>query len=497
MCKLFLACLLVCVMPLTSSYALSHVRLTQHAAPFSSAELDIVRAHLLENIATENKPVIKDDGGHVIHSIPGAVLASPSNRGPRFGQDYQFHWIRDAAITMQAVVSMYAQASTEGKRLLKPYLLNYVNFEHKVQSQPSRPGEDTFGQPKFNIDGTVWDGPWGRPQNDGSALRAITMMQIAQLLLAEGDEQFVRDVMQPMITSDLAYTVYHWQESHFDLWEEVNDVDHFFTKMVQRKALMLGADYLRLMGNQTFADTCLNVSRQLSDSINRHWNDVRGYYSETIYQQHNKGGGMDSAILLGVLLGEVGENDDAFSVSNDRVISSVFYLRNAFAVLYSINLDHPDAPPLLGRYPSDVYDGDQSIYGNPWVLTTNALAEYYYRLAGAYLKQGKITITKPTLLLFRQIQPQLATKEETILALDEPAKFYAIVNALIQEGDHLIALIKQYSVCYNEYSCYHLSEQIDRASGKQVSASDLTWSYASLLAASHSRDELLKQIIIH
>jgi len=34
---------------------------------------------------------------------------------------------------------------------------------------------------------------------------------------------------------------------------------------------------------------------------------------------------------------------------------------------------------------------------------------------------------------------------------------------------------------------FHLNEQIDRNTGKQLGASDLTWSYAEVLAAVYSR----------
>jgi len=39
----------------------------------------------------------------------------------------------------------------------------------------------------------------------------------------------------------------------------------------------------------------------------------------------------------------------------------------------------------------------------------------------------------------------------------------------------------------------HLDEQIDRDTGKQLSAKDLTWSYAEVLLAMDARDKYLDQ----
>ena len=144
-------------------------------------------------------------------------------------------------------------------------------------------------------------------------------------------------------------------------------------------------------------------------------------------------------------------------------------------------------PPLLGRYPSDVYDGNHFVYGNPWILTTNALAEYYYTLAKTYLRLGKITITKDNILFFQQLNPGMADREEVIFSLSNPDRFNFIVNSLVKEGDKTLEAVQQYAVCYGDNSCLHFAEQVDRSSGAQASARDLTWGYSSLLAALQAR----------
>src|SRR5436190_6681000 len=146
-----------------SLYATSH---NENPSPWDASEIKIIQQHLLSNIVTPKQTLIKMDQGKAIHAIPGAVLASPSNKGENFSQDYQFHWMRDAAITMQEVLYLYQHATGNEKNHLHDYLVNYIAFETKAQQQLSSDGEETVGQPKFNIDGTIWEGKWQRPQND-------------------------------------------------------------------------------------------------------------------------------------------------------------------------------------------------------------------------------------------------------------------------------------------------------------------------------------------
>ena len=81
--------------------------------PYSSSELNIIKQYLFNNIMTEDHILVKEDEGRVIYSMPGAVIASPAKKNASFIQDYQFHWVRDAAITMYEVTSLYSQTSVD------------------------------------------------------------------------------------------------------------------------------------------------------------------------------------------------------------------------------------------------------------------------------------------------------------------------------------------------------------------------------------------------
>lgn len=459
--------------------------------PFSANELHIIEHHLLSNICTQDRPLIKKGKRNkLMQSLPGAVLASPSALGPFFSLDYQIHWVRDAAIAMQEVLYLYVHSTQANKKKLRPFLMDYIAFEKKLQQMGQHVGGLLLGEPKFNIDGTLWDQKWARPQNDGPALRALTMIGIANALLEEIGPSEVEMLLGTMIATDLRYIVAHWQDASFDIWEELSARDHFFNKMVQRKALLIGARLFKQWGHEEQAQGYQRVAKELAQSLRKHWDPSRGYFIETLNQQYHKGGGLNSSVLLGLLYGNLDDEKDEFALNNIKAINSIYFIHKLFSSLYKINLYYPDRAPLLGRYPNDIYDGNHFKYGNPWILTTNALAQYYYALARIYLKQGEILITKDTDFFFRELDPSLPHLQKTLAIKKDDVSFQRIIKKLIAAGDKLLETVKCYSTCYssnNKLDCYHLSEQIDRASGKPSSAKDLTWSYATLLMAMQQR----------
>ena len=65
-----------------------------------------------------------------------------------------------------------------GKTELQPYIEDYIHSQAVLQtvSNPSGtflPAGLGLGEPKYQVDGTRFNGAWGRPQRDGPALRAI------------------------------------------------------------------------------------------------------------------------------------------------------------------------------------------------------------------------------------------------------------------------------------------------------------------------------------
>lgn len=358
----------------------------------------------------------------------GSVIASPSRENP----DYYFHWVRDAALVMDPLVSLYI----DGKRELLPRLLAYAEFSRANQKARALTG---LGEPKFHVDGTPFDGPWGRPQNDGPALRAVTLTRLAEKLLAEGKrslviEKFYDGSNHSPIKTDLEYISHYWREASFDLWEEVLG-DHFYTRMVQRRALRLGARLARKLGDPGAADWYEKQSLEIERSLEKFWDPKLGYVKATL---HHRGGldyktqNLDVAVILGALHGGMG--DGFFDVNDLRVQKTLTRLLEEFSALYPINRQRGTPGIAIGRYPEDKYAGSDFNGGNPWVLATLAVAEMYYRLGLAAM------------------------------------------------GDEFVA-----RVIFHANGDGSLAEQMQRNTGYMCSAENLTWNYAAILTTARAR----------
>ncbi len=207
---------------------------------------------------------------------PGAVIASPQTSNP----NYFRYWIRDGALVVSSIIPL---AIENRQAFWRQFINSYIHFSLKNQATTAN-----FGEPIFEVDGSVFSGPWGRPQNDGPALRALAMIEWAEHLLATGDRSTVESLLykaslpaKTLIKADLEYVAYHWKDSSFDLWEEVRG-DHFYTRMVQYKALSVGADFAATMGDPYAAVFYRQAAAEIKKSLTFHVNN-RGYIYPTLH----------------------------------------------------------------------------------------------------------------------------------------------------------------------------------------------------------------------
>ncbi|RAP38002.1 glucoamylase [Legionella quinlivanii] len=411
------------------------------ASIFTAEDVNTLKEHFKANISAE-----------------GAIMASPSRSNP----DYYFDWARDSAISMNLIASWYEQYRDQDS---KQKLFNYVSWVERLQHQQDPlPGQDILGEPKFYMPDSPlasqpYTGPWGRPQNDGPAIRAITLMRFANSLMADGESNYVREHLyfeglnpdtMGAIKMDLEYTAHHWQDKNFDLWEEVLG-DHFFTAMVQRKALLEGSAFAKRFNDRLAAQFYLEQARLIEKRLYKHIDCKNNLIQATLppHSGPQKNLELDSAVILGVLLGNT--HDSFFSADTSYVKHTVEALKDQFKSLYPINEQYGNAL-LFGRYPGDTYDGYRNDgKGNPWFILTAAAAEYYYTLAANELKH---THHKST------------------------------VEQYIQLGDAYLRLIKDYA------PDLLMSEQINLETGVQQGAYSLTWSYVAVLRAIEARESV-------
>lgn len=114
---------------------------------------------------------------------------------------------------------------------------------------------------------------------------------------------------------------------------------------------------------------------------------------------------------------------------------------------------------LYGRYQGDTYAG-----GNPWQLATAALASLFYRAAAHVLQHGAPSA-----------QALAVWKNAINSPSDLPTSASALAQVFAAQGDGVLLRLRRHV----QGKDWHLDEQIDRNTGFQLSAEDLTWSVSS------------------
>lgn len=264
-----------------------------------------------------------------------------------------------------------------------------------------------LGEPKYQINLTRFNGVWGRPQRDGPALRAITLMVYINYLLSHNQYAHAKNVVWPIVSNDLSYVAQYWNETGYDLWEEVAG-SSFFTIQSQHRALVQGSQTAARLGES--CPNCDSQAPQLACFLASpaFWNATGNHIISNI----NTPAGFDrSGIDADYLLGSIenfdidGSCDNAgYQPCSSRILASHKVYVDSFRTIYPINNGTPaNAAIATGRYPEDTYYG-----GNPWYICTLSAAETLYDAAAQFRRQGQLTIDSVSLEFFKQIYPSAA-----------------------------------------------------------------------------------------
>ncbi|CAE6473639.1 unnamed protein product [Rhizoctonia solani] len=389
-----------------------------------------------------------------------------------------------------------------GENELEAALRLYSYSQAKLQNTCNRsgcPADGGLGEPKFNVDGTPFEGDWGRPQRDGPALRAITLIRFANYLLDRGtnaDHKFVSQFLynqdtssgSSIIKNDLEYTSHLCFDSSFDLWEEKQGL-HFFTLVACRKALDSGAALASRLGDLGAAAWYQQqfdlMNSRILDSGAFHFPD--GSYRAYANPENLGRRGVDSAVLLAILAaGKAG--DPNFGPTAPAVLASVKVYVDAFRGKYSIANSSDQvfgvAPVPTGRYPEDKWDGYETgpdTMGNPWYLCTVAVPHLIDWALSEFMSAGNITITEVSLPFFEQF---VSVKPGDVFTRGS-TEFNLTVIGMRAWSDGFYKILQQFQgpggVLY---------EQFNRDTGEPQGASNLTWSFAAFADAARVRRSL-------
>ena len=391
----------------------------------------------------------------------------------------------------------------------------YSSLQHKLQhtNNPSGTFADLsgLGEPKFEADGSPFTASWGRPQRDGPALRAITLMAYLRaynasnpsLWTSDSGENWFKPFYSPempadsIIKADLEYVSHCWNSSGFDLWEEVEGL-HFFTAMVQLRALREGAELARAFNDHGASAWYAEQASALERFLPSFWDSQKGHLVATLSSARS---GLDCGLLLGSLHGTPSLNTTPASLTplypphSDEVLVSLLALTRDQRARFPINSAPPPPPPSpadsdelagvgIGRYPEDVYDGygTAPAGGNPWFLCTASAAEVAFRAAAHIRSAASLALSPRGMPFWEALLPAGRGLEPGTVLTPRDEAFGEVVERLRGLGEEFLAVVRRHADGGGA-----LSEQFDRVTGFERGARDLTWSYGAFLQAVRAR----------
>lgn len=312
--------------------------------------------------------------GQTIMPKPGSVVASPVLAAYDPDPDYFFHWYRDSAVVIDALHLLRAdvpQADTlfqdfvrfsldlealDGRRVpsdwraaTEPEFTRFLRKDMEAAHGPAIAAET-----RVNPDGTLDITDWPRPQHDGPALRALTLMRWG----AQGDAA-------KLLRHDLAFVLTHARRPCFDIWEEEFGL-HAYTLRVSAAALERGAAWLALRGENADAERCRREAATIEILLDDFWMEEQSH----IRSRRVEGGAPEKLLDCAVILAA-----NHAGMTGARYLATLKRLEMLFDAAYPINRNRPAGrAPALGRYAGDKYYS-----GGAYYFSTLGAAEFCYR----------------------------------------------------------------------------------------------------------------------
>jgi glucoamylase len=217
--------------------------------------------------------------GQVIVPRPGSVVASPVLAAYDPEPDYFFHWYRDGALVIDALRLLRSDLP-QAENLFQDYVRFSLDLaaldgrtappDWRAATAPdfarflranldSAHGTAIAAETRVNADGTLDITDWPRPQHDGPALEALTLMRWG----AEGDAAI-------LLRRDLGFVLRHARKPCFDIWEEEFGL-HAYTLRVSWAALTEGAAWLEARGEVTEAERCRTEAAAIETMLDDFW----------------------------------------------------------------------------------------------------------------------------------------------------------------------------------------------------------------------------------
>ena len=271
-------------------------------------------------------------------------------------------------------------------------------------------------------------------------------------------------IIWPIVQNDLSYVTQYWNQTGFDLWEEVQG-SSFFTIAVQHRALVEGGALASQLGKSCAG--CTSQAPQLRCFMQSFW--TGSFIRSNINTNNGRTGKDANSILASIHTFDpnAGCDDITFQPCSAYALANHKQVTDSFRS-YGINSGIPAGSAVaVGRYIEDVYYN-----GNPWYLNTFAAAEQLYYALYQWNKQGSLTITSTSLAFFRDFSSSINTGTYAAGS----TTYNTLISAIKAYADGYLSVAQKYTP-----SGGSLAEQYDKSTGNPLSAPDLTWSCKIIL----------------
>jgi glucoamylase len=402
--------------------------------------------------------------GQSIRPLRGSIVASPVLAGYDPDPDYFFHWFRDSAVVLDALRLLYQRGAVGAEALA--HLHDFVQFSQSLDSLDGRAlasnpawraavapdfvqflrsdadlaavhGESVVGETRVNPDASLDISSWARPQYDGPALRALTLLRWLRL---EAVARARESRLPALLRSDLAFLARHWREPSFDIWEEEKG-RHYYTLCVTAAALEGGAAWLAAQNESPLAQHYASEAQAIRSSLDDFWDPERGYMRSRLSVERGASASTaaDRELDIAVVLAAIhAAGSGAHSAEDPRLQATLARLEALFDAAYPINHGRDAGRgPAMGRYAGDVYYS-----GGAYYFSTLGAAEFCFRAAAS----GRTGA------------------------------------GWFQRGDAYLETVRAYTPDNGD-----MSEQFDQRNGAQTSARHLAWSYACFISTIEAR----------
>jgi oligosaccharide amylase len=351
----------------------------------------------------------------------GSILASGDSHMLLFGKDsYEYCWPRDGALV---ALSLDLVGNTNIARHFFQFCNTVIN-------------EDGYLMHKYRPDGSLgssWH-PWVRNgktilpiQEDETALVVHALWNHYEI---SRDLEFVESIYNSFIKKAAEFMIIYRDKQtglpkpSYDPWEEKYGISTYTSSTVIA-GLLAAAKFAKILGKGPTELRYRKAAEEIREALIKNlWDEKEGYF----YKMINVEEGMivyDKTLDISSFYGLVGFN--ILDIDDEKL--------TRFAEVVNKRLMCHTAIGGFARYEGDQFfriKNDRNVPGNPWIITTLWMAQYYI------------------------------TKAKSNEELEEARKWIAwVVNHATLAG--------------------MLSEQIDPYNGAPLSAMPLTWSHAEFV----------------